>query len=131
MLPFHKSAQNKKFSKKNNYHLNRPLFTSIFRPKMVYLDTDSILRVKPMYKPVKKDVLIKTKKNSSLKTNQKLINRGVLTFSNPGGGLKPVVMSTAYEVYCRLAQIFAGIWEDSANFTPVICNISRLAPNLV
>ena len=48
-----KSAQNQKFSKKNNYHLNRPLFTSIFRPKMVFLDTDSILRVKTMYESVK------------------------------------------------------------------------------
>ena len=27
----------------------RPLFTVIFRPKMVFLDTDSILRVETMY----------------------------------------------------------------------------------
>ena len=54
----HKSAQNHKFSNKNNYlpawrdfkiNFSRPLFTIIFRPKMVFLDTDSILRVKPMY----------------------------------------------------------------------------------
>ena len=31
----------------------RPLFTIIFRPKMVFLVTDSILRVKPMYESVK------------------------------------------------------------------------------
>ena len=29
------------------------LFTIVFRPKMVFLDTDSILRVKPMYESVK------------------------------------------------------------------------------
>ena len=58
----HKSAQNQKFSNKNNYlpawrdfkiNFSRPLFTIIFRPKMVFLDTDSILRVKPMYESVK------------------------------------------------------------------------------
>ena len=32
---------------------SRPLFTIIFRPKIVFLDTDSILRVKTMYKSVK------------------------------------------------------------------------------
>ena len=62
----HKSAQNHKFSNKNNYlpgwrdfkiNFSRPLFTIIFRPKMVFLDTDSILRVKPMYESVKQDVL--------------------------------------------------------------------------
>ena len=31
----------------------RPLFTIIFRPKSVFLDTDSILRVKTMYDSVK------------------------------------------------------------------------------
>ena len=31
----------------------RPLFTIIFRPKIVFLDTDSILRVKTMYESVK------------------------------------------------------------------------------
>ena len=30
-------------------NFSRPLFTIIFRPKMVFLVTDSILRVKPMY----------------------------------------------------------------------------------
>ena len=30
-----------------------PLFTIIFRPKMVFLDTDSILRVNTMYESVK------------------------------------------------------------------------------
>ena len=58
----HKSAQNHKFSNKNNYlparrdfkiNFSRPLFTIIFRPKMVFLVTDSILRVKPMYESVK------------------------------------------------------------------------------
>ena len=51
-----------KFSNKNNYLsawrdfkiiFSRPLFTIIFRPKMVFFDTDSILRVKPMYESVK------------------------------------------------------------------------------
>ena len=32
---------------------SRPLFTIIFRPKIVFLDTDSILRVKMMYESVK------------------------------------------------------------------------------
>ena len=32
---------------------SRPLFTNIFRPKIVILDTDSILRVKTMYESVK------------------------------------------------------------------------------
>ena len=58
----HKSAQNHKFSNKHNYlsawrdfkiNFSRPLFTIIFRPKMVFLVTDSILRVKPMYESVK------------------------------------------------------------------------------
>ena len=58
----HKSAQNHKFSNENNYlpawrdfkiNFSRPLFTIIFRPKMVFLDTDSILRVKTMYESVK------------------------------------------------------------------------------
>ena len=58
----HKSAQNHKFSNKNNYlpawrdfkiNFSRPLFTIIFRPKMVFLDTDSILREKTMYESVK------------------------------------------------------------------------------
>ena len=58
----HKSAQNHKFSNKNNYlpawrdfkiNFSRPLFTIIFRPKMVFLYTDSILRVKLMYQSVK------------------------------------------------------------------------------
>ena len=58
----HKSAQNHKFSNKNNYlpawrdfkvNFSRPLFTIIFWPKMVFLDTDSILRVKPMFESVK------------------------------------------------------------------------------
>ena len=50
-----KSAQNHKFSNKNNYlpllrnfkiFFPRPLLTIIFRPKIVFLDTDSTLRVK-------------------------------------------------------------------------------------
>ena len=54
----HKSVQNHKFSNKNNHlptwrdfkiNFSRPLFTIIDRPKMVFLDTDSILRVKTMY----------------------------------------------------------------------------------
>ena len=58
----HRSAQNHKFSNKNNYlpawkdfkiNFSRPLFTIIFRPKMVYLDTDSIMRVTPTYESVK------------------------------------------------------------------------------
>ena len=53
----HKRAQNYKFSNKNNYlpeewrnfkiKFSRPLFTILFRPKIVFLDMDSIfLRVK-------------------------------------------------------------------------------------
>ena len=58
----HKSAQNHKFTNKNNYfpawrdfkiNFSRPLFTVIFWPKMVFLVTDSILKVKTMYKSVK------------------------------------------------------------------------------
>jgi hypothetical protein len=58
----HKSAQNQKFSNKYNYlpawrdfkiKFSTPIFTIIFRPKMVFLDTDSIWRVKPMYESVK------------------------------------------------------------------------------
>ena len=58
----HKSAQNHKFSNENNYlpawrdfkiNFSRPLFTIIFRPKMVFLDTDSMFSVKPMYESVK------------------------------------------------------------------------------
>jgi hypothetical protein len=58
----HKSAQILKFSNKNNYlpawkdfkkKISRPLFTIVFRPKMVFLVTDSILRVNPMYESVK------------------------------------------------------------------------------
>jgi hypothetical protein len=58
----HKSAQNHKFSDKNYYlpawrdfktNFSRTLFTIIFRPKLVFLVTDPILRVKRMYKSVK------------------------------------------------------------------------------
>jgi hypothetical protein len=58
----HKSAINHKFSNENNYLptqrdfkicLSRPLFNITFRPKMVFLDTDSILRLKQMYESVK------------------------------------------------------------------------------
>ena len=57
----HKSVQNHKFSNKNN-HLPawrdfritfcRPFFTIIFKPKIVFLDTYSILRQKMMYESV-------------------------------------------------------------------------------
>ena len=40
-----------------------PLFTIIFRPKIVSLDTDSILRVKTMYESVKWDALKKAAHN--------------------------------------------------------------------
>ena len=59
---FKKSAPNPKFSNKNNnlsawrdfkISFSRPLFTMIFRPKMVFLGTDSILWVKPMHESVK------------------------------------------------------------------------------
>ena len=52
-LLLRKSDPNHKFSNKNNYlpewrdfkmNISRPLFTIIFRPKTVFLDTDSILR---------------------------------------------------------------------------------------
>ena len=61
-LLLHKSAPNHKFSNKNNHipawkdlkiNFSRPLFTIIFRPKIVFLDTDSILRVKTMFESVK------------------------------------------------------------------------------
>ena len=65
----HKSAQNHKFSNKDNHlpawrgfkiDFSRPLFIIIFRPKMVFLVTDSILRVKAMFDSVKEDVLSRT-----------------------------------------------------------------------
>ena len=57
----HKSVQNHKFSDKNNHlppwnwrdfkiNFTRPLFTIIFRPKIVCI---SILRIKTMYESVK------------------------------------------------------------------------------
>ena len=36
---------------------SRPLFTIIFKPKIVFLNTGSILRIKTMYESVKEDVL--------------------------------------------------------------------------
>ena len=39
--------------------ISRPLFTINFRPKIVFFDTNSILRVKMMYESVKSDVLSK------------------------------------------------------------------------
>ena len=57
-----KFEENHKFSNKNNHLLawrdfkiifSRPLFNIIFRPKIVFLDTDSILKVKTMYESVK------------------------------------------------------------------------------
>ena len=41
-------------------NFSRPLFTIIFRPEIIFLDTDSILRVKTMYESVKQDVLRKS-----------------------------------------------------------------------
>ena len=38
-------------------NFSRPLFTIIFRLKMVFLNTDSILRLKTMYESFKLDVL--------------------------------------------------------------------------
>ena len=63
-LLLYKNAQNHKFSNENIYIFpyggmdfkkiySRPLFIIIFRPKMVFLDADSILRVKIMYEIVK------------------------------------------------------------------------------
>ena len=59
-LLLHKSAQSHKFSNKmlptwRDYKINlsKPLFTRIFRPNMVFWDTDSILRVKARYESVK------------------------------------------------------------------------------
>ena len=54
------------FSDKNNHlpewkdlkiNFSRPLFTIIFRPEIVFLDTDFILRLKKMYESVKYDTL--------------------------------------------------------------------------
>ena len=62
----HKNVQNHKLSNENNHlpawrdfqiNFSRPLFTLIFRPKIVFFDADSILRVKTMYESVKEDVL--------------------------------------------------------------------------
>ena len=53
----HKTAKNNKFSSKNNYlptwrdfkiDFSRPLFTIIFRQRIVFLGTDSVLSVKRM-----------------------------------------------------------------------------------
>ena len=61
-LLLHKSAQNHIVSNKDNYlpawrdfkmNFSRPLFIIIFRPKIVFLDTDAILRVKMIYESVK------------------------------------------------------------------------------
>ena len=58
----HKSVQNDKFTNKNNYlhtwrdfktNFSRPLFTIIYRRKIVISDPDSNLRVKTMYESVK------------------------------------------------------------------------------
>jgi len=58
----HKSVQNDKIGNKNNHlptwrdfklNFSRPLFTVIFRRKIVFFNTDSFLRVKTMYDSVK------------------------------------------------------------------------------
>ena len=50
----HKSVQNLKFGNENNHLLTRREFKINFsRPKIVFLDTDSILRVKAMFESVK------------------------------------------------------------------------------
>ena len=58
----HKSVQNQKFSNNNNHlpawkdfkiDFSRPLFIIIFRSKFLFLDTDSILRLKTMYESFK------------------------------------------------------------------------------
>ena len=50
----HKSVQNLKFGNKNNHLLTwRELKINFSRPKIVFLDTDSILRVKTMYESLK------------------------------------------------------------------------------
>ena len=48
----HKSDQSHKSSNKNNYLPAWRDFKIIFRPKMVFWGTDSILRVNPMYESV-------------------------------------------------------------------------------
>ena len=65
------------------FHINfsRPLFTIIFRPKMVFLDTNSILRVKPMYESVKSDVLKSLLKNYLKTVIVGFGQAGVLGFS--------------------------------------------------
>ena len=66
----HKSVQNHKFSNKNNHlpswrdfkmNFSRPLFTVIFRPKVAFLNTDSILRVKTMIEQLIYCVLSRTR----------------------------------------------------------------------
>ena len=61
-LLLHKSAQNHKFSNKDNYlpawrdfkiNFSKPLFTILFRPKIIILGPDSNLRVKTMSESVK------------------------------------------------------------------------------
>ena len=44
-------------------NFSRPLFTIIFRPKIVFLGTDSILRVKTMYECKNQDVLMNKRSN--------------------------------------------------------------------
>ena len=62
ILLLHNNTQNHKLSNKNNYlstwrnfkiSFSRPLFIIIFRPKMVFVDTDSILKIKTIYESVK------------------------------------------------------------------------------
>ena len=48
---------------------SRPLFTIIFRPKLVFLDTDSILRVKTMYESVRGHAKVGVKAKKTFRQN--------------------------------------------------------------
>ena len=120
----HKSAQNHKFSNKNNYlptwrvfkiNFSRPLFTIIFRPKMVFLVTDSILMVKPMYESVKLDVLRcieRANSWNSIRHNRKfLIVNKLLVWS----WCSVCTRSTTTGLPCTLEcqrQLFRFSWEE-------------------
>ena len=84
----HKSAQNHKFINKDSYlpawrdfkiNFSRPLFTIISKPKMVCLDTDSILRVKLMFESLMLNVIFLHYQNPQTKIPNRVNNLSFLT----------------------------------------------------
>ena len=103
-------AQNHKFINKNNYlpawrdfkiNFSRPLFTIIFKPKMVFLNTDPILRVKTMYESVK-PIQSCFEKNSELFTCK--------TNNNQNPTVNPFPQRNFFG--CPLLIIFAGVTKS-------------------